>query len=78
MRLTDANTAIRPRTAWEAPDLGTLMARRHATLLISSWALPEAVLAPAMAKPFDPVGSSGGARPLSVLRAVLCASMGDL
>ena len=39
MRLTDANAAIRPRTAWEALDLGTLMARRHARLLISSWAL---------------------------------------
>ena len=39
MRLTDANAAIRPRSAWEALDLGTLMARRQARLLISSWAL---------------------------------------
>lgn len=39
MRLTDANAAIRPRTAWEAIDLGTLLARRQARLLITSWAL---------------------------------------
>jgi hypothetical protein len=39
MRLTDANAAIRPRTAWEALDLGTLLARRHAGLLMASWAL---------------------------------------
>ena len=39
MRLTDANAAIRPRTAWEALDLGTLLARRHAGLLMTSWAL---------------------------------------
>ena len=39
MRLTDANAAIRPRSAWEALDLGTLMARRQARLLIGSWAL---------------------------------------
>ena len=39
MRLTDANAAIRPRSAWEALDLGTRMARRQAWLLISSWAL---------------------------------------
>ena len=39
MRLTDANAAIRPRTAWEALDLGTLLARRQAWLLISSWAI---------------------------------------
>ena len=39
MRLTDANAAIRPRSAWEALDLGTLLARRQARLLVSSWAL---------------------------------------
>ncbi|SEQ56494.1 protein of unknown function [Pseudomonas cuatrocienegasensis] len=39
MRLTDASVAIRPRTAWEALDLGVLLARRHAGLLIASWAL---------------------------------------
>ncbi|KAF1053380.1 MAG: hypothetical protein GAK43_01437 [Stenotrophomonas maltophilia] len=39
MRLTDAAVAIRPRSAWEALDLGTLLARRHAGLLIGSWAL---------------------------------------
>jgi hypothetical protein len=39
MRLTDASLAIRPRSAWEALDLGTLMARRHLGLLMASWAL---------------------------------------
>ncbi|CAD5106001.1 DUF4129 domain-containing protein [Zestomonas carbonaria] len=39
MRLTDASVAIRPRSAWEAVDLGVLLARRHAGLLIASWAL---------------------------------------
>ena len=39
MRLTEASVVIRPRTAWEAVDLGVLLARRHAGLLISSWAL---------------------------------------
>lgn len=39
MRLSDASVAIRPRTAWEAIDLGVLMAREHRLLLMSSWAL---------------------------------------
>lgn len=39
MRLTDASVAIRPRSAWEAMDLGVLLARRHAGLLMASWAL---------------------------------------
>ncbi|MHA6494080.1 DUF4129 domain-containing protein [Pseudomonas borbori] len=39
MRLTDASVAIRPRSAWEAMDLGVLMARRHAGLLMATWAL---------------------------------------
>ncbi|MBF7729813.1 DUF4129 domain-containing protein [Pseudomonas sp. N040] len=39
MRLTDANAAIRPRSAWEALDLGVLLARRDAGLLIASWAV---------------------------------------
>lgn len=38
MRLTDASVAIRPRNAWEAMDLGVLLARRHAGLLTASWA----------------------------------------
>ena len=32
MRLTEASVAIRPRSAWEAIDLGVLLARRHAGL----------------------------------------------
>jgi hypothetical protein len=39
MRLTDASVAIRPRTAWEAIDLGVLLARRHTGLLMASWAI---------------------------------------
>ncbi|WP_322978675.1 DUF4129 domain-containing protein [Pseudomonas sp. C11] len=39
MRLTEASLAIRPRSAWEALDLGVLMAQRHAGLLMASWAL---------------------------------------
>ena len=39
MRLTDASVAIRPRTSWEALDLGVLLARRHLGLLMGSWAL---------------------------------------
>lgn len=39
MRLTDASVAIRPRSAWEALDLGILLAHRHARLLMGSWAL---------------------------------------
>jgi len=38
MRLTDASVAIRPRTPWEAIDLGVLMARQHRRLLMASWA----------------------------------------
>ena len=39
MRLTDASVVIRPRTSWEAMDLGVLMAREHRFLLMGSWAL---------------------------------------
>lgn len=39
MRLSDASVVIRPRTAWEAMDLGVLMARQYRLLLMGSWAL---------------------------------------
>lgn len=39
MRLSDSSVVIRPRTAWEAMDLGVLMAREHRRLLMGSWAL---------------------------------------
>lgn len=39
MRLTEASVVIRPRSAWEAMDLGVLLARRHAGLLMLAWAL---------------------------------------
>nr|WP_315445587.1 DUF4129 domain-containing protein [uncultured Pseudomonas sp.] len=39
MRLSDATVAIRPRTAWEAMDLGVLMSQQHRRLLMTSWAI---------------------------------------
>lgn len=39
MRLSDATMEIRPRSAWESLDLGILLARRQARLLMLSWAL---------------------------------------
>ena len=39
MRLTDACVAIRPRSTWEAMDLGVLLAQQHRSLLMSAWAL---------------------------------------
>ncbi|NMZ49873.1 DUF4129 domain-containing protein [Pseudomonas poae] len=39
MRLSDASCVIRPRTPWEAMDLGVLMAREHRLLLMASWAI---------------------------------------
>lgn len=39
MRLTDASIEVRPRPAWEALDLGILLAREHRGLLMASWAL---------------------------------------
>ncbi|XVN18841.1 DUF4129 domain-containing protein [Pseudomonas corrugata] len=39
MRLSDASVVIRPRTAWEAMDLGVLMSQQHRRLLMTSWAI---------------------------------------
>jgi hypothetical protein len=39
MRLTEATVELRPRTSWEAIDLGVLLARKHRTLLMTSWAI---------------------------------------
>ncbi|WP_295473928.1 DUF4129 domain-containing protein [uncultured Pseudomonas sp.] len=39
MQLNDAGIEIRPRPAWEALDLGVLLAREHRRLLMLSWAL---------------------------------------
>ncbi|WP_260959197.1 DUF4129 domain-containing protein [Pseudomonas citri] len=39
MRLSDATVVIRPRTAWEAMDLGVLMSQQHRRLLMTSWAI---------------------------------------
>ena len=38
MLLNEASVTIRPRSAWEALDLGCLLARRHAGVLMLSWA----------------------------------------
>ena len=38
MHLNEVSMEIRPRSAWEALDLGCLLARRHAGLLMLSWA----------------------------------------
>jgi len=39
MRLNDASVVIRPRTTWEAMDLGILLSQRHRRVLMGSWAL---------------------------------------
>ncbi len=39
MHLSKAQAVLRPRTTWEAMDLGILLARRHAGLLMGTWAL---------------------------------------
>jgi len=39
MRLSDATVAIRPRSSWEAIDLGVLMSQQHRRLLMTSWAI---------------------------------------
>ncbi|VVO15467.1 DUF4129 domain-containing protein [Pseudomonas fluorescens] len=39
MRLSDASVVIRPRTRWEAMDLGVLLSQQHRRLLMTSWAL---------------------------------------
>ena len=39
MRLTDASVVIRPRSAWEAVDLGVLLAKQNAGLQMLSWAI---------------------------------------
>lgn len=39
MRLSDATVEIRPRSTWEAMDLGVLLSQRHRRLLMTSWAI---------------------------------------
>ncbi len=39
MHLSKAQAVLRPRNTWEAMDLGILLARRHAGLLMATWAL---------------------------------------
>jgi hypothetical protein len=39
MRLEDLTIALRPRSPWEATDLGIALARRHARVVTAAWAL---------------------------------------
>jgi hypothetical protein len=39
MRLSDVTVVIRPRSTWEAMDLGVLLSQRHRRLLMTSWAM---------------------------------------
>ncbi|GAB3346315.1 DUF4129 domain-containing protein [Lysobacter tyrosinilyticus] len=39
MRIEDLNVALRPRTAWEAVELGTALVRRHAAAIWTPWLL---------------------------------------
>lgn len=39
MRIEDLTVALRPRTAWEAVELGTTLVRRHATAVWKPWLL---------------------------------------
>lgn len=39
MHLSDASVVIRPRTTWEAMDLGVLLSQQHRRLLMTSWAI---------------------------------------
>jgi len=51
MRIEDLNVALRPRTAWEAVELGTALVRRHAAAVWTPWllvSLPVLVLVNAL------------------------------
>ena len=39
MRLSESQAVIRPRSPWEALDLGVRLAREHLRVLMTSWAL---------------------------------------
>jgi hypothetical protein len=39
MRIEDLTVALRPRTAWEAVELGTALVRRHAAAVWKPWLL---------------------------------------
>ena len=62
MRIEDLTVALRPRTAWEAVELGTALARRHATAVWKPWlwlSLPMLVLVNALAWTIDSVWLAG-------------------
>ena len=59
MRLEGLTVALRPRSSWEATDLGIALTRRHAGTIWSAWVLatlPVLLLANAAAAAIDKVG----------------------
>jgi hypothetical protein len=62
MRIEDLNVALRPRTAWEAVELGTALVRRHAAAVWTPWllvSLPMLVLVNALCWAIDAVWLAG-------------------
>ena len=58
MRIEDLTVALRPRTAWEAVELGTTLARRHVTAVWKPWlllSLPVLVLVNALGWAIDAI-----------------------
>jgi hypothetical protein len=58
VRIEDLTVALRPRTAWEAVELGTTLARRHATAVWTPWlllSLPVLVLVNALGWALDAI-----------------------
>ncbi len=62
MRIESLTVALRPRTAWEAVELGTALTRRHAAAVWKPWlalTLPILLLANALAWAIDAVWLAG-------------------
>lgn len=62
MRIEDLTVALRPRSAWEAVELGTALARRHAGAIWKPWllfTLPVLVLLNALAWSIDALWLAG-------------------
>ncbi len=81
MKIEDLTVALRPRTAWEAVELGTALARRHAAAVWKPWlllSLPVLLLVNALGWAIDAMWLAGiadvvaeaGVRPHPVVRAV--------
>ncbi|HJW45016.1 MAG TPA: DUF4129 domain-containing protein [Lysobacter sp.] len=62
MRIEDLTVALRPRTAWEAVELGTTLARRHVMAVWKPWlllSLPVLVLVNALGWAIDAIWLAG-------------------